>query len=92
MVDFFLRLPSVTQHSTSSSLQLVQGMPLSTTSQRTFLERQHWQALEARLFTGRLPEGKPAAVDFLFGAVAEADCTGCGMACTVVAMVSVEKQ
>jgi hypothetical protein len=37
----FLRLLSVTMHSTSSSLQLVQGAPCSTTLHRTFLARQH---------------------------------------------------
>lgn len=92
IVDFFLRFPSVTQHSTSSSLQFVHGMPLSTTSQRTFLERQHWQALEARLFTDRFPDVKPAAVDFLLGAVAEVGCTGCGIATAAAAMVSTVQQ
>ena len=67
--DFFRRFPSVTQHSTSSNLQLVQGMPLSTTSHLTFLLLQHWQAFDALLLTGRvLPLLRPAAADFLFGA------------------------
>jgi hypothetical protein len=54
----FLRLLSETMHSTSSSRQFVQGAPCSTTLQRTFLERQHWHALEALLLTllgGRMP-------------------------------------
>lgn len=54
----FLRLLSETMHSTSSSRQFVQGAPCSTTLQRTFRERQHWQALEALLLTllgGRMP-------------------------------------
>lgn len=80
--DFFLRFPSVTQHSTSSNLQLVHGIPLSTTSHRTFLERQHWQAFEARLFTGRvLMEGNPAVADFLLVAPV---CTDCAMLAVVM--------
>ena len=57
-VTDFLRLLSETMHSTSSRRQFVQGAPCSTTLQRTFRERQHWQALEALLFTllgGLLP-------------------------------------
>ena len=61
----FLRLLSETIHSTSSSLQFVQGAPCSTTLQRTLRERQHWQALEALLLTllgGRMPFGlRPAS-------------------------------
>lgn len=50
----YLRLLlSVTIHGTSSSLQFVHGAPCSTTLQRTFRALQHWQALEARLLTGR---------------------------------------
>lgn len=52
------RLLSVIIHSTSSSLQLVQGAPCSTTLHRTLRARQHWQALDARRLTGR----KPAAL------------------------------
>ena len=58
MITHFLRLLSETMHSTSSSRQFVQGAPCSTTLQRTFLERQHWHALEALLLTllgGRMP-------------------------------------
>jgi hypothetical protein len=58
VVTNFLRLLSETMHSTSSSRQFVQGAPCSTTLQRTFLERQHWHALEALLLTlfgGRMP-------------------------------------
>lgn len=44
----------------------MQGAPCSTTLQRTFLARQHWQALDARRFTllaGRIPLGlRPASV------------------------------
>ena len=47
---YFFRLLSETIHSTSSRRQLVQGI-CSTTLQRTFLARQHWQAFDARLFT-----------------------------------------
>jgi len=65
VVHFFLRLLSETMHSTSSSLQFVQGAPCSTTLQRTLRERQHWQALEALLLTllgGRMPFGlRPAS-------------------------------
>lgn len=71
----FLRLLSETMHSTSSSLQLVHGAPCSTTLQRTFLDRQHWQALEAlrfTLFAGRMPFGfSPAASAVRF-------CWACG--------------
>lgn len=59
--DFFLLFPSVTRHSTSSRRQFVHGMPLSTTSHRTFRVRQHWQACEARLLTARPPLESPAA-------------------------------
>lgn len=38
-------------HSTSSSLQLVQGAPCSTTLHRTFRARQHWHAFEALRLT-----------------------------------------
>lgn len=58
--DFFLRLLSVTTHSTWSRRQFVQGEPLSTTSQRTLRARQQQHALEALLFTGRLLEERPA--------------------------------
>lgn len=48
-------------HSTSSSRQLVQGAPFSTTLQRTFLALQHWHAFEARRLAGRLVgPGRPA--------------------------------
>lgn len=60
----FLRLLSVTTHSTSSSRQLVQGAPLSTTSHRTFRARQQQQAFDALLLTGREAAGRPAAADF----------------------------
>lgn len=63
--DFRRRLPSVTRHSTSSSLQLVHGMPLSTTSQRTLRERQQWHAFDALRFTLRPPDDIPAADCFL---------------------------
>lgn len=56
----FLRLLSVTTHSTSSSLQLVQGIPWSTTSQRTLRARQQQHALEARLLIGRALAESPA--------------------------------
>ena len=56
--DFFLLL-SETMHSTSSSLQLVQGAPCSVTLHRTFRARQHWHAFEALLFTER-PDGCPS--------------------------------
>lgn len=49
---FFLLL-SDTMHSTSSSLQFVQGAPCSVTLHRTFRARQHWHAFEALLFTER---------------------------------------
>lgn len=49
----FLRLLSDTMHSTSSSLQLVQGAPCSVTLHRTLRARQHWHALEALLLTER---------------------------------------
>lgn len=54
-------------HSTSSSLQLVQGAPCSTTLQRTFLARQQAHAFDALLFAG-LPEGllNPAVEAFRF--------------------------
>lgn len=63
--DFRRLLPSVTIHSTSSSRQFVQGMPLSTTSHLTFRERQQWQAFEALRLTVLPLEGKPAAEAFL---------------------------
>lgn len=56
----FLRRLSVTTHSTWSRRQLVQGEPLSTTSQRTFLARQQQHAREARLLMGRFPAASPA--------------------------------
>ena len=68
VITNFLRLLSETIHSTSSSRQFVQGAPCSTTLQRTFLERQHWHALEALLFTllgGRMPL-RPASEAVLF--------------------------
>ena len=54
-------------HSTSSSLQLVQGAPCSTTLHRTFLARQQAHAFDALLFAG-LPEGllNPAVEAFRF--------------------------
>lgn len=60
----FLRLLSVTIHSTSSNRQFVQGEPFSTTSQRTLRARQQQQALDARLFTGRDVPDNPAAAAF----------------------------
>lgn len=60
----FLRLLSVTMHSTWSRRQLVQGEPFSTTSQRTFLARQQQQAREARRLMGRLAPGNPAVDAF----------------------------
>lgn len=51
----FLRLLSVTMHSTSSKRQFVHGAPCSTTLQRTFRARQHWQAFDALLLTARKP-------------------------------------
>lgn len=73
MVTHFLRLLSVMMHSTSSNLQLVHGAPCSTTLHRTFRARQHWQALDARRFTGRKvwPAGFPATVEDLFRFEAE---------------------
>ena len=53
LISHFLRLLSVTMQGTSSSLQLVQGAPCSTTLHLTFLALQHWQAFDALLFTGR---------------------------------------
>jgi hypothetical protein len=55
-------------HSTSSSLQFVQGAPCSVTLHLTFLARQHWQALDALLFTALCAPFKsmPAAVAFRF--------------------------
>ena len=65
----FLRLLSETIHSTSSSLQLVQGL-CSTTLQRTFRARQDWQAFDALLLTLLCTlapvAGKPASLAFLF--------------------------
>lgn len=58
VITHFFRLLSDTMHSTSSSLQFVQGAPCSTTLQRTLRERQHWQAFDALLLTlfgGRVP-------------------------------------
>jgi hypothetical protein len=51
-ITHFLRLLSVTMHSTSSKRQFVHGAPCSTTLHLTFRALQHWQALEARRFTG----------------------------------------
>lgn len=62
----FLRLLSVTTHSTWSNRQFVHGEPFSTTSHRTLRARQQQQALEARLFTGRLWAESPAVEAFLF--------------------------
>lgn len=56
----FLRLLSVTTHSTWSSRQFVHGEPLSTTSHRTLRARQQQQAFEARRFTGRELAASPA--------------------------------
>ena len=60
MVTNFLRLLSVTIHSTWSRRQFVQGDPFSTTSQRTLRALQQQQAFDARRFTGRLWEERPA--------------------------------
>ena len=68
------RLLSVIMQSTWSRRQLVQGAPCSTTLQRTFRDRQHWQALLARRFTGRCTFcSMPAieAVRFLFSELIE---------------------
>lgn len=57
-VTYFVRLLFGIMHLTSSNLQFVQGMPCSTTSQRTLRERQHWQAFDAlllRLWDGCMP-------------------------------------
>lgn len=62
----FLRLLSVTTHSTWSKRQFVQGEPFSTTSHRTLRARQQQQAFEARLLTGRLWPESPAVEAFLF--------------------------
>lgn len=62
----FLRLLSVTTHSTWSKRQFVHGEPFSTTSQRTLRARQQQQAFEARLFTGRLWPESPAVEAFRF--------------------------
>jgi hypothetical protein len=65
----FLRLLSETMHSTSSSLQLVQGL-CSTTLQRTLRALHDWQAFEARLLTllwALAPvAGRPASLAFRF--------------------------
>ena len=72
----FLRLLSETMHSTSSSLQLVQGL-CSTTLQRTLRALQDWQAFDARLLTLLwilVPvAGRPASLAFLFE-LGELDC------------------
>lgn len=99
MYTDFLRLLSDTMHSTSSNRQLVHGGPCSTTLQRTLRARQHWQALEALLFTllvGRVPLGfRPASVDvrlLLAGSlvctstVSEGDDEASDMACSDMAM------
>jgi len=76
-------------HSTSSSLQLVHGAPCSTTLQRTFLARQHWQAFEARRLT--VLKGAPLLVALDGGALLfwPATCGGgvvaAGAAATVAA-------
>jgi hypothetical protein len=72
--DFFLLL-SDTMHSTSSSLQLVQGAPCSVTLHLTLRERQHWHALDALLFTERpvVCPSRPAWAALRFG--------GCGTSC-----------
>lgn len=76
----FLRLLSVTTHSTWSSRQFVQGEPFSTTSQRTLRARQQQQAFEARRLTGRELAESPAdeALRLLLGSVSTAgfDATG----------------
>lgn len=65
----FLRRLSETTHSTSSSLQFVQGAPCSVTLQRTLRALQHWHAFDALLLTARpccaLPS-RPAWDAFLF--------------------------
>jgi len=62
-------LLSETIHSTSSSLQLVQGL-CSTTLQRTLRALQDWQAFEARLLTLLWilapVAGRPASLAFRF--------------------------
>jgi hypothetical protein len=60
----FLRLLSVTTHSTWSRRQFVHGEPFSTTSQRTLRARQQQQALEARRLTGRFWAARPEALRF----------------------------
>lgn len=62
----FLRLLSVTTHSTWSKRQFVHGEPFSTTSHRTLRARQQQQAFEARLLTGRLWPEIPAVEAFRF--------------------------
>jgi hypothetical protein len=52
LLTYFLRLLSVTTHSTSSSRQFVHGAPCSTTLHLTFRALQHAQALLALRFTG----------------------------------------
>jgi hypothetical protein len=74
-VTYFLRLLSETTQSTSSRRQFVHGAPCSVTLQRTLRARQHWQALEARRFTGRggatSPRSEAAALRFcVFGSIA----------------------
>src|SRR5271170_804457 len=64
--SFFRLFESLTTHSTSSSRQFVQGVPLSTTSHLTFLARQQWQAFDARRLTDRPPPVSPAVDVFLF--------------------------
>jgi len=71
-------------HSTSSSLQLVHGAPCSTTLQRTFLARQHWQAFEARRLTA-LKLGLPLLLVFDEGALLFWPAT-CGATAAVVAV------
>lgn len=50
---FFPLREARTMHSMPSSRQLVQREPLLTTSQRTFLARHAWHAVEERCFTTR---------------------------------------
>lgn len=92
--DFFLRLLSVTTHSTWSNRQFVQGEPFSTTSQRTLRARQQQHAFEARLLTGRVLPDMPAveALRFAWVSVEDIVFLGCdGVVVAVVALVMTVK-
>lgn len=57
----------------------MQGEPLSTTSQRTFLARQQQHALDARRFTGRELPARPATEAFRLACWLSAGVTAFGM-------------